>query len=254
MSSINEKLTRIDNSISSLKSTLNISQNAEIEAIEKKIIPDVGFVIKEYDKNGYPTEIKLIGMTNLPDYAFGAHSTGDNYLNLLTKNLKKVILSDEITTVPYACFQNITTLEEVDFRNVTAINKAVFYKCSNLKIKTLPDSVHTILGGAFRYSGITQLSMNGIVILENNGMSHGPFGDCSNLKAIWIGDKLQTISVWIFTNCTNLNKIFINLPRTKVETLSGYSKAFCDDANKINCIVCNDDPGFISKEEFDTID
>ena len=64
MSSINEKLTRLDNSSSSLKSTLNISQNAEIEAIEKKIIPDVGFVIKEYDKNGYPTEIKLIGMTN----------------------------------------------------------------------------------------------------------------------------------------------------------------------------------------------
>lgn len=47
MSSINEKLTRIDNSISGLKSALGISQEAQIETIEEKINPEKGLLITE---------------------------------------------------------------------------------------------------------------------------------------------------------------------------------------------------------------
>jgi hypothetical protein len=58
----------------------------------------------------------------------------------------------------------------------------------------------------------------------------------------------------IFYNCTNLQKIFINLPRATVETFFGYKTFFTANSNTTVSIICNDDADFITQEEFDAID
>jgi len=68
MTTINEKLTRVDNNISNLKNILGISQDAEIEEIEKKINPEIGYIMKDYNESGYPTTLFINGITRLPQY------------------------------------------------------------------------------------------------------------------------------------------------------------------------------------------
>ena len=51
-----------------------------------------------------------------------------------------------------------------------------------------------------------------------------------------------------------LEKIYINLPRETVESFTSYQYAFMDDTSKTNIIVCNDDEGFITIEEFDALE
>lgn len=160
MTSINEKLTRVDESISSLKNKLNLDKNTQIEDIEKALDPEIGFKASDFDSNGYAKTLDIYGYPSI-EKGYLSFSGTSNYL----KNV-----------------------ESVNLHNVANIGYRAFADMSNLKKVNLPKNEITISGGGcFSNTKITQFSIKEI---KNPGGASATSGipyDCSTLVAIWIG-------------------------------------------------------------------
>lgn len=192
-------------------------------------------------------------------------------------NLKKVELPDKITQITSSCFFGCTSLETFNFTNYTSIGQDAFYNCTNLILNELPDEIKTIstrafykcskvnikkipsnvtqiLASTFYTTGTTQVSMANVTKIAGTSSTTGAFGNCTSLKTVWIGSAIATIDNYVFYNDTNLTKIFIDLPRTTVEAMGNYSSAFSNGTLTTDIIICNDDEGFMTKEQFDAID
>ena len=64
-----------------------------------------GFIINEFNSSGYATDISVVGMTTIPNYALGSYDK--NYVTFLNKNLKNVHFPDNLTEIgDYAFFDN----------------------------------------------------------------------------------------------------------------------------------------------------
>lgn len=86
------------------------------------------------------------------------------------------------TPAPWSGFK--TSIAHVIVQDgVSRIGKYAFYKCENLKIAELPNSITSIEGSAFRY--------------------------CYNLNTVNIPDKVKTIGDWAFTECRSLTQIIL---------------------------------------------
>ena len=120
----------------------------------------------------------------------------------------------------------------MDTNNLRNLSPYFFGYCSNLVSVVMPN-VTTIMG-------------------SSNGA--GSFVSCTSLKAVWIGSNVNSIGRFVFTNCTKLIKIYIDLPRASVEALANYQYAFCNDANKVGIIIANDDNNFLTKTQFEETD
>lgn len=220
--------------------------------------PTKGFTIDEWDNNGYATKITVYGMATIPNYFFGVFN--NTYNNSITTSLKKVILPDNITSIGEFAFASAQLLELDKLPNsLTSIGKFSFNSCKKLKIKTIPDGVTSLPQSVFSFAtDIKQISMNNIQTLYSNGSytTVSPFNNCTGLKSVWIGNAITSSGLgrYAFNGCTSLAHIYINLPRTTVEGFTNYSYAFMNNTAKTGIIVCNDDEGFITKEEFDAID
>lgn len=219
-------------------------------------IPERGLIIRERDANGYATKIELVGFTSLPDYALGCYST-HSFSEILTENLTEVILHEGLAKVGQGCFANCRKLIKVNFpTTLKALPANMFYSCTSLKIKTLPDTITSLNYGTFRYCELYQLSFNGITKITASNTSQSPF-ERGRLYAIWIGSAIATGGLGHYAlYCDGgykLKKIFINLPRATVEAMANYSAAFSDNQVTTDIIICNDDEGFMTKEQFDAI-
>lgn len=128
--------------------------------------------------------------------------------------------------------------------------------CSQVNVKTLPDNVTYIGQRAFRNTSLTQISMRNVATTNGSASGNSSFGAITTLKAVWIGSAITTLAAYTFYGTTNLKYIFIDLARTTVEAMSGYKYSFqgTTSAASKDKIICNDDEGFMSKEEFDAID
>lgn len=240
-------------------------------------LPTKGFIAEEYDADGYVTKGKVVGITSLPDGAFNNFNAG--YGSYISHKLQEVEFPTDLTSIGQQAFRNCSNLRTVNIDNVTVFGSSAFSGCTsllltelpknltsigsscfdgdvNVKIKTIPDGVTSLASNRIFYgTGITQLSMNNVTTIGTDS-EYAPFRYCANLKAFWIGSKILNLFRYsLATYSTNTQasptKIFIDLPRAKVSTFSGYSYAFMNNASKKSIIICNDDAGFITKEEFD---
>ena len=166
------------------------------------------------------------------------------------RGIKATELPDNITHIEDYAFYNCTGLELTKLPDkIFLIDTYAFQGASNIKIKSIPD-ITTIYTGTFiGCSSITQLSMNSRYI--EGGATTGAFYNCTGLNAVWIGSAVITISTYAFAGCSNLTKIFIDKPRATIEAMTSYSNKF--GATNAT-IICNDDEGWMTKEEFDAID
>ena len=91
--------------------------------------------------------------------------------------------------------------------------------------------------------------------MSNNTATNGIFNECSYLKQIWFGftDTVTSnhIGRYALSGATSLEKCYIDLPRTTVESLQYYSTRFSNNAVPETCqFICNDDEDWITNEEF----
>lgn len=141
----------------------------------------------------YPPHIlRTIDELTIPDGVTGIGARAFQYKS----NLKRVTLSDSVTSVgKYAFYQS--GLESVNIpRSMTSIEANAFCGAGNLKSVTIPSSVTSIGGSAF------------------NG--------CSSLKSVTIPNRVTSIEAWTFANCNGLEKVSIPASVTSIGDVAFY--------------------------------
>ena len=225
--------------------TVNVASGGEV--------PEKGVIIDAYDSGGYPTEISIVGMENIPDNFMYFQNIAISHI---TGHITKVNLSDDVKTIGTYSFYKFAPLVTINFpKNLTNTGYGAFTSCTKLSMKTLPENIKTIGQMCFQSNNsLIQLSMPGVETISGTTYTQSAFRKSNSLKAVWFGSSLTTTNQYIFYECENLIKIFIDKPRAQVEKLSGYSTGFTGLPDKVGIVVCNDDAGFMTQAEFDAID
>ena len=110
---------------------------------------------------------------------------------MIERNIKSIIISNDITSIGAYAFSNCQELVSVSIPNsVTFIGNYAFYVCSNLVSVSIPNSVPSIEDGVF---------------------SH-----CSKLASITIPNSVASITNYAFYGCTSLKSIIINRPKDSI--------------------------------------
>ena len=100
---LNNFLTDVADSIREKKGTTGLIPasefDTEIDSIETGGGSTVtkGMIINEFDKNGYVTDVSVVGMTSIPDYYFGTYSSA--YANALNKYVTNIRLPNDLTSI-----------------------------------------------------------------------------------------------------------------------------------------------------------
>lgn len=234
---------------------------------------DMSIVFSDLDNDGYPTSLS-VKADKIPNMAFqhysisytgifmklktaviDAQSIGQGAFRLVL--FENLILSDRLNSIGQQAFENCQKLTSITFPNKSfTIGNYAFQKCKLLNLKKLPDVI-TVLGNQVfgECTSLTQMSMN-VTEISKGTTTAGAFIKCTGLKAVWFGSKITSAGFGrcTFYNSPNLKKIFIDLPRATVEAFANYSYAFSNNTVTTDVIVCNDDEGFMTQDEFDAID
>lgn len=239
--------------------------------------------VNEFDEEGYATKITIKGLEKIPDFGFSGYKYNSmECFSVVVKKLETVVLGSDVKTIGKGAFYNNSSIKTINIDNITYIDQYAFSGCTNLNISKFPEGVSgSLVWSVFNSSGVsfktlpnitllgysvlskcnnlTQLSMPKVEYLSAQGTSSGAIRECKNLKAVWFGANLKNIADYTFGGCTAMKRIFIDKPRAQVEAMSGYSIAWAEYNNitfsfTTDVIVCNDDEGFMTQEEFDAID
>lgn len=106
-------------------------------------------------------------------------------------------------------FYTNATIEDLDlnkYNYITSIENYAFYKCSNLKEITIPNSVTEI--GYEAFEGCDSLT-NITIPTSVTSIDYAAFRNCINLQEIIIPNSITQISNSTFENCTNLNNVVL---------------------------------------------
>lgn len=191
-----------------------------------------------------------LALTNLPD----SLTTIETYTFFNCRNLALTSLPNSLISIGSYAFNTCSNLALTSLPdNLTSIESYAFQRCGNLALTSLPDGVKSIGKNTFAVcTGLKQLSFNASISATN--ASNSAFYNCSGLRAVWIGDLISALTQYAFCGCSKLKYIYINKPRTTVESFAGYSYKFINNTSSTIEIICNDDEGFMTKAEFDAID
>ena len=209
-------------------------QTALIQTISDKIKtkialgtpPKIGYVVSEWDEEGFPLTIIFHGYTKIPNGLFYyvvpntqtyGHITSARLKNVIIEDttteignfafqanpdLTSVKMSDNVKTLGTQIFYNCTNLESVVLSNtLTKINNYDFYGCSKFNINKLPDALKIVGTNAFENCSnlaLTELP-NGLTEI----MARGFYG-CTKLAISEIPETVKTIGGSAFYNCKNL--------------------------------------------------
>lgn len=122
--------------------------------------------------------------------------------------LSSVSLKNGITSIPDNCFSSCKLLDNVVIPDsVTQLGASAFATCEALKTITLSQNITSIPDSCFISCGFIQFSIPDNSKIES--MGNTVFRGCSNLKLVYIGKSVKTISPGAFYN-TNLTTIRIN--------------------------------------------
>lgn len=277
-------LTDVADSIRAKKGTSGAIQasdfDTEIASISSGgVTPTKGFTVDEWDNDGNATKISLYGFTTIPDYVFSIPTSNPG---IYGKNLQNVVFIGNPTSIGKSAFSNCKQLSLTELPStVTSIGQNAFMNCTKLALTNIPDNLPSI--EQYTFSGCVQLAIEHIktsgdiyanafsgctslkkVCIEKartiagTNSTGGAFYNCTGLKQVWLNGINQGtapgLDRYSFAGCSALEKMYINAPRATVEALTNYQYAFMNNTNKTGIIVCNDDEGFLTKEQFEATD
>ncbi|MBO5234683.1 MAG: leucine-rich repeat domain-containing protein [Alistipes sp.] len=226
--------------------------------MEKIVIPESVTTITETAFDGCSGEAHIF--CNINDKAFvGALFTKvvlDDCVTTLGQEcfmdcteLKEVVLSKGLTSIPYYAFQN-TAIENITVpEGVVSLEEGVFFECSKLKSAILPESIDVIGGGVFsRCSMLQEVKMP----TQMKSIGGEAFWGCSSLLEFVMPEGVTSIEQKTFHNCSSLTSL------TLPSSITAISGAFygCYKLTRLNIpnvgmwlnIVPKDAVGFLGGE------
>lgn len=239
-----ENLTNIANAIREKNGKITTYKPGDMASAISSIetgggsVPEKGIVINAFDNNGYVTELSAVGMVDIPNYFLGANET--NYYTIINKNIEKVNLPDNVTTIGDYAFYYLMKLKTINLsdsltsigvwgfkncmalelselpKNLVSIGAQAFYYCKNVRINKLPDTVTTLGKATFRIcTGINSLIVPHLVTI----IPEFCFFDCENMTKIEIQGDITTIENRAFSDCILLTNVsLVNI--TSIPTLA----------------------------------
>lgn len=163
--------------------------------------------------------------------------------------LKEVVLSKGLTSIPYCAFQN-TAIENVIIpEGVVSLDQGSFLECDKLKSATLPESLDIIGEAAFAdCSSLQEIKLP----IQMSSIGERAFMNCSSLIEFVIPQGVKSIQDKTFHYCSNLTTLTLS------STISSISGAFygCYKLTRLNIpniemwlsIVPNNPTGFLGGE------
>lgn len=161
-------------------------------------------------------------------------------------SLQEVKLPSTLREIGNSAFYGCAALQSFDLNGITSIGNTVFYGCRSLPSINL-NGVETIGRGAFYgCSKLDNIDLSTLVSIDNSySSSSGAFQNCTSLKTVTFGNRLQKIGGYAFQNtaiesldlpesivslgngaftgCTNLTSVSLPSTLTSIndETFSG---------------------------------
>jgi hypothetical protein len=214
--------TKNSNNLSSAISTIQTGGTGGGPTIEK------GFIIDECDSDGYAKEITIKGLTNIPNYMFGAYNY--NSPNAITKGLEKVNYAPNTTSIGDYAFSYAIKLSTPIPDTVISIGNYAYRYAALTEVK-LHEGLQTIGISAFStVSTLTTIEIPSTV----KDLPNNVFDYCTNVKDVTLHEGLQTIGQRSFGSCS-AGLEFINIPST---VTSIGNQAF-DGCRKLKTVICN---------------
>ena len=217
----------------------NIKKGVEILGVvgtsEGATTVEKGVVINSYDDEGYPTDVSIVGMSEIPGYfmyyAMNVNTSGDYIYesvfarvrgNLhLPKNLTKIgtfafascatlalkNLPENVSSLGIRTFGNCTNLALESLpEGLTSIPERCFYACTNLPLTSLPSALKSI--GTYAFSSCTNLALEslpeGLTSISTNA-----FYNCPAIKVKKIPSGVAQLTTQTFYGCTGLTEMTI---------------------------------------------
>lgn len=286
-----KKVEIVENGVYTIKADEKFDGLNEVEVnANVSLTPKKGFVVEEWTDDGWAKKIRIVGFTQIPDFYFSPINGGNQEYGIrnrveeviidegteklgwqlfyafkkLTKVTLPSTLKDLSNGTKSGVFDTCSSLTNIDFipDGIHDIPMGCFQSCSKLTIKTLPEHITSLNSLAFAYcSGITQMSVRTGNVSSGGGSYAGSFVYCSELSALWLGSEFRGNYYQLYTYYDGkFKKLFIDKPRSEVESMTGWSRGFqTNNSSSIvtkakDSIVCNDDEGWMTQDEFDAID
>lgn len=186
---------------SSLK---NVKVSSKLESIGTRAFSSTG--IEEFS---VPNSVKTVG-----DMAFAN-----------CKELKKLVFSKNMETIPSRVVFNCHKLENVEIKQGTKTIGKKAFSTSTIQQITIPNSVTNIKARAFYKTG----GIKKIAIPENiTRIRDYTFYNCKDLETIKFNTKVKSIGENAFARCKKLGKITIPGNVTSIE-YKAFEKSSCTE-------------------------
>lgn len=146
--------------------------------------------------------LTVTGKGDIPFQKLEGLYIDDNYCDMYDRAVKKVIVSDGITTARnFGSFVNLTEVSLPE--TIKTIEQHCFADTSSLKKITLPEAVEKISAYAFVESGISEITIG-----ENvTEIGEGAFMSCTSLTDVYFGGSKQA---WDKIKIGNDNELLLN--------------------------------------------
>ncbi len=207
-----------------------------------------------FTKDDFPTTLTSVGNTAF--YKSGTISArvtagttyGYSVFGYCT-SLSEAIIDDGVLTIPDSCFENCTALTSVSISNsVIKIDKRAF-QGSGLTAVNLPNGLTTLNQYAFDKCALVSVTIpSSVAVMSTNVFSENmnlvsaeikdvgfnilpqnTFNGCKSLSSISLGNSINTIDGWAFSNCTSLDHIDLS----NIIKIGGYAFSSCTNLKSV---------------------
>ena len=209
-----------------------------------------GIIINEYDRDGYPIDVSVVGLTEIEDYMFSHTFYYDGALNYygygLLGRCKKFSIPEDLTSIGDNSFEYcdrfpLTSLpdtiinignrafqncEELHLsklpKNLTKINNSTFSTCTELALKSLPDGITSI--GTYSFYNCPNLALESLPDGITNIGDHA-FYNCKKMTIKSIPSNVTIIDEYVFQKCVSITEMTClgNITTIKGNAFNGCS-------------------------------
>ena len=208
-----------------------------------------GLVFEDYDSDGFPHTVKLVGMTNIPnDYCRGTlnGSTDNNFASRITSlTIPSIVTSIGEYAFTQSTLKSIIWEEPINL-NAENVKVGAFSSCYDLDSIIIPSHWNKVpehfLSGA--------QSLTNIVIPENvTAIGMTAFEYCTKLVNVTLPKKLERLENSCFKNCNAL--ISLTIP-SSITYVSYSALHIGTTSNKATITFKGTTPPTIETNTFDT--